>query len=448
MIIFGYPLLVPELNWMLVGEKMGEGLLYSNVWTTLEPLSAGVYYFLESVFNRSVLPYQIMALILTFSQAMILNLILHFHNSYSDRTYIPSLLYLLFSSLFFDFYTLSPVLMGVTFLLPALSLLIGQNKSKNLESIFYVGLLIGVASLFYLPLAMFLVMVILSFVLIFSSSLRLYLILIMGFTLPFSFVLVYFLYQNGLQEFYSNFIYSFFTYPLHSHMSFKDFAIILIIPAILLIFSILFVFNTPKYVNNQYLIFRLMGLWLVAASLSLFFSKHLYPHQFYVFVPALAYFGTHFFLLLKKKLLREVFFLIGLASIVLVSYGSVYKYFLKKHPMNLSDMIIPTPKKGEGEIENRKTMLLGEDISVLKNAKLATPYLDWELSRRHFENLDNYYNISKVFENIQKDKPEIIIDQKELAEYLFYRIPSLKEDYVNVTKNKYVRKDLYKAEVE
>ncbi len=52
--ISGDHLTLPELNWMLLGERLAEGnRLYSGVWDNTGPLSAGVYLMIEWIFDRS-----------------------------------------------------------------------------------------------------------------------------------------------------------------------------------------------------------------------------------------------------------------------------------------------------------------------------------------------------------------------------------------------------------
>ena len=106
MLVKGIPLLTPELSWMLVGERMAEGgVLYKDIWYQLEPFSAGFYCFIDYIFGKSQLSYQIINIILIFIQALVFNLITNFNNIYNDRSCIPGLIYLLFGSLFFYFAT-------------------------------------------------------------------------------------------------------------------------------------------------------------------------------------------------------------------------------------------------------------------------------------------------------------------------------------------------------
>lgn len=63
---------------------------------------------------------------------------------------------------------------------------------------------------------------------------------------------------------------------------------------------------------------------------------------------------------------------------------------------------------------------------------MATPYLNWALSRVHFDNLDHYATILAVLDNLAKEYPELIIDVTDgrVAEVLFKRAPQLAKIYI------------------
>ena len=69
--LVGLPQLIPELQWMLVGEQINKGfVMYSEIWDNTAPLSALVYAGLDGVFGRSQTVYQIAAL--TFSSIQVI----------------------------------------------------------------------------------------------------------------------------------------------------------------------------------------------------------------------------------------------------------------------------------------------------------------------------------------------------------------------------------------
>jgi hypothetical protein len=146
------PMTYTEFQWMLLGEKMSEGnLVYRSIDDFTAPLAA-VFYAMISVFGRSSTTYVVFSAIIIFIQAVIFNLQLNRLNIATEKTFLPGLAYVLAASLSYDFYTLSPQLLGMTFILISIFQLIaimrfGEVKEYTLSS----GIFLGIASLFYLP---------------------------------------------------------------------------------------------------------------------------------------------------------------------------------------------------------------------------------------------------------------------------------------------------------
>jgi len=89
------------------------------------------------------------------------------------------------------------------------------------------------------------------------------------------------------------------------------------------------------------------------------------------------------------------------------------------------------------DVENKKILVLGDDLSYYKNNSLATPFLNWDNARRLFLNINDYENILTVFSNLKTDYPEYIIDQNGVLPDLMNYIPELKMNYSLVKDNVY-----------
>ncbi len=182
-----YDSTVQELNFMLVGEKIADGAaMYSQVWETTAPLSAMVYGALDLIFGRSQVAYIIGAWLLICIQVFFFNRLVLSNKVYNENTYIPGLIYGILASLNPDFFSLTPVLMATTFLLPALNNIFShiEVRAKRDEQILYIGLYVGLAYLFYLPMVIIGLGVLVVFVLFTGTVTRRYLMLIYGLLLP------------------------------------------------------------------------------------------------------------------------------------------------------------------------------------------------------------------------------------------------------------------------
>jgi hypothetical protein len=137
------------------------GLFATEVW---EPSSAGVlsHVIYNYVGTHGWLP-DLIALILVLLQALLLNIMSARFRISKEVTMYPGVFYILLMSTLPVFLHLSPVLIGNTFLIAALtSLFNAYKKSSVAGSIFNVGFWIGMASLFYFSNFAFLLLAILG----------------------------------------------------------------------------------------------------------------------------------------------------------------------------------------------------------------------------------------------------------------------------------------------
>jgi len=126
----------------------GSGLFVTQSY---EPQSMGI-------FSEVVYSYvgtngwlsQLFAIVLVLLQALLLNVLAARFRVSKEVTMFPGVFYILLMSTVPEFFNLSPVLMGNTFLILAISSLFNAYKKSSMaDSIFNVGLWIGIASLFY-----------------------------------------------------------------------------------------------------------------------------------------------------------------------------------------------------------------------------------------------------------------------------------------------------------
>ncbi len=111
------PLLLSDLEWLLVGEKINDGqTLYGDITTNLGPLSALVFQILNMWFGRTQLPYELTTYIIIFSQALYFNHICNARNAFLEKSFFPAFVYILLMNISFDMSKLSPILLGLSFL--------------------------------------------------------------------------------------------------------------------------------------------------------------------------------------------------------------------------------------------------------------------------------------------------------------------------------------------
>jgi hypothetical protein len=438
MYLVGIPQLIPELQWMLVGEQINKGfVMYSEIWDNTAPLSALAYAGIDKLFGRSQNVYQFMALGVAAFQVIYFNVMINNRDIFSKRNYIPGLIYALFLNFSFDCCTLSPVLMATTFVLMSFGTLVRQiSRLQATDEVFEIGFLIGIATLFYPPACIFIVWATASMVFFSGATLRQHSLSIFGFLFPLLLTALFFYLDGTYDAFARNFISSVFQIRQYNLNDFKSLLLTLLLPFGLGILGFLRLVNAVGFNNFQVRCQQIMMLWAITALISIGLMPFLAPMQFIIFVPALSFFTINFFSSFKKQWLAELLFLGVFAATLLIQYQAVYA------TGNESFVQLKNLKLGENKdvkIKNKRVLVLGDGMEEYRNNLAATPYLNWNLAKYELENLDNYNNVISILRNFEKDAPDIIIDKVNLAPKLFKRIPALERRYKLVEKGIYKR---------
>ncbi|OFY65512.1 MAG: hypothetical protein A3H98_00620 [Bacteroidetes bacterium RIFCSPLOWO2_02_FULL_36_8] len=427
------PVLQLELKWLVIGEKLSEGgFLYKDLLTTLEPLSAGVYWLLNLISGRTVLSLRIIATILVLVQALLISIIIRKRKSFEKVGYLPSLIYVLLTSVSWEFNTLSPQLMGSTFLIISLNFIFNMPSEKNADyQIFYSGLCVGVATLFYFPYITFLALVWFSMALYRSDNLRELLLVVVGFICPVACISLYYFFNGCFLDFISFFSPA----DVPQNYSFKpSYQLIIFILGIpLLFFLILFnylrrnFYNSTMHVKNCRQIFLF---WIFVSLISLLWIRKIYLIDFFIlFVPfsVLIAFGLSIF---RNYWKAEGLFVILFLSIIAINVLMLHSSFVKSYAKS-NDYIIsysPLPETMYG----KKIMVLSDNVLFYLHNRLATPYFDWSLINRDFSKLNNYQTIYVIYQRIMSDMPELVVDENNLFESFLVKAPLIDGYFVKI----------------
>jgi len=439
-----FPLLVPELNWMLIGEKMSAGnQLYTEIWDDIAPFSALLYWILDELFGRSQTAHHIISLLLVFIQAFIFNNIMLSNKVYNENSYVPALIYVISMNLYFDFMVLSPALMSLTFLLLAINNLFKRIDNKTSDEFFLnTGIFLGIAALFYLPSLLFFFSVVLSLAFFTGSILRRYLLLFYGAIIPIVIVWIYYYWSGGEREFLVNFFQSIFFVGVDHFQSLFTMVMIGLPPGLFLLASFLKLIPGKHFANYQVRFQYAMFFVLLMAILSFLFTKDLAPFQIVVCVPSLAFFIAHYMLLYRKNIKSELVFSTFVGAILIVNYGAYFNFF-NLHGLLFDERLIVKEQQYDLNMRGKSVLVMGENLKLYVNAYPSTPYLEWDLAKLHFRNLDHYDNLIKIYDNLVRESPEIIVDLENIAPEVFERIPAIGQSYSAASvKNMYLlRKD-------
>lgn len=425
------PLTDPELTWQLVGERMGNGFtLYKEIWTELEPFSAITYYLIDLVFGKSSTVYFILSLLLVAIQALIFNLGLNSNKIFKEPSSLPALFYVLFSSLFFDFYTLSPALLGLTFILLAFNIICIQSRIMTGEDrFFYIGLHTGIASLFYLPYALFLLFALAALGLYSVTTLKKQIVLVLAFGFPYTLLLIYYFWIDNLGNYYEYAVLPVLNSAPSFLIDLPTIIKITVLPFLLLLASMGAIAARGRYIHYQYKIIKIAGIWLVTAVLAMLIERFIAPHLLIMFVPPLAFFTSHLFLILKRKLLAEGFFFSMFGGILLISFYALQK----PDDYTRANLIHTAPREMAAlGVQDKKVMVLGKAKEYYINNTLSAPYLEWQLSKWLFADLKKYENVATIYETLELNKPDFIVDKDQKMAPLSLVVPQLAKEYERV----------------
>jgi len=417
---------------MVLGERLSEGFtLYRDVYDTTSPLAAVIFHLLDLAVGRNIFIYRLLASLIIFIQGMRINVIFNHTGVLPDKSYLPALLYFVFGSIFLEFDTLSPLLLGFTFFIFSINyLLVPSKEGSSNPKLFKAGFLMGLAALCYLPLLLFLLWAFLALILFAFNAFRSSLLLLCGFLFPYSLAFTYFLYADALPNFVQYNLLSAWNFNLDLLLTPLDLLKIISLPILFLSFSVFHaLINTPT-LNYQLKFLQLMLWWVVIALVVTIAGQTISPISFLVFLPALAYFGTYLFLRSGKLWITEPLFLVLIGIILITRYSFLLPATPYTKP-DISRLLLQSNAK-YATVKDARILVLGNDLNYYAYNRATTPYLNWQLAQEDFRHLNTYYAVYKIRRNIAAAEPEYIVDEVGLMPELRYKIPDLFTNYEQI----------------
>jgi hypothetical protein len=428
----------PELNGILVGEKANEGYsLYIDVVDQIAPLAGWFEAFFEMIFGRSILGRHILAMFIIFFQAAYLGIVFINKKAFSESTFIPSLLYVILFSFSYDNLSLTPELLGSGFLLLALNNLFKEVEFREQrdESIFNLGLFIGLASLFSFSFVAYLIASIVILAIFTRLELRKYLLLIFGFLLPHLLLISIFYLRDGLSSLVEFYYIPNLSFRSWSYMSGKSLWVLAILPLLYLVVSFVILNREARFTKYQSQLVQAMFFWMIFSLLQIFYAKGLRPQSFITLIPGVSFYLSHFLLMIRRKKFAEINIWILLIGIVTITYLSRYN---KLGAVNYSSLEVRESRR-VSKLQHKKVLVLDHDPGAYSNTVRGSVFLNWHLSREIFEHPELYENVVRVNNAFSKSAPDVIIDPRNLFKGYQDRIPTLKKDYTLTSAGEYHR---------
>ncbi len=418
---------IQELKNIVLGEVIGDKLLYVEIIDRTAPMMALFDGLLNFIFGRSLMARHILALIIIFFQATYFGILLINNKAYNENSYVPALIFGFLCFFSFDLLAVSPELLASTLLLLALNNLFKEIEFRvDRDSIVLnLGVFLGVASLFLFSYTIFLVGAIFILIVFARATFRKILLVLFGYGLVHAILLIFYYCYGETDELWANFYVANIVQLKASLVGMKSIFVLGIVPIAYFVISLFMLTREARFTKYQSQLFQVIFLWLGIAILQVWFTPERTPHSFFTFIPPAAYFISHYLLLIRRKAIAEFMLwvlILGLISISLLSKNGIIER------VNYA-ALFPTHSSYEKIVVDKKIMIVGDDLSLFQNNRLAAYFLDWELSRKYFDQPDYYENVIKIDKSILENAPDVIIDESNRMGPFLERIPLLKKNY-------------------
>jgi hypothetical protein len=167
---------------------------------------------------------------------------------------------------------------------------------------------------------------------------------------------------------------------------------------------------------------------LAAAIVIIIFVKERAPYHLLLLVPPIAFFVSYFLLMIRRFLLAEIITAVFAILVVLNGYAMLFGLFSLDKIAHTAGLLTH-PTVYDKVVIGKKTLLLGDNLSIYRNSKPATPYLNWQLAAEQLNEVNYFDNLTQIYVNFSKDMPEVIVDEAKLMPLLSERIPAIRQHY-------------------
>jgi hypothetical protein len=428
----GLPVSAAELRLLLLGEGVASGAWpYRDLYDSTAPLAAAAAGVLELAWSRPLLLYRLAALGILLVQALRFNTVLNRADVHPERGYLAGLTYLVVASITSDLDTLSPLLIGHTFIIFALSALLPTSREGyDNRRLFRAGFLVGLAALCYLPLAFFVLLGLFAVLVFAANSFRSGLLLVCGFLSPYALVATVFLYVGVLPNFSG----------MHLERGMRPAVAaadglppavawpLLAGVAVLLLLALLRAGGTALGLVFQSKFRQLMLVWMLVALAVLAVGHGLAPGSLLLLLPPLTYFGLYLWQRLPGRAgwVPELLFVMVLGLVVVLRYRDLVPGLPGLLRLPPESAFAPQPNPAYRRLAaGRSVLVLGPDRRVYLAHPAARPYLDWPLAEADFNHLNEYAAVVRVGRSFGPRPPAYILDQDKLLPQLRHLLPQV-----------------------
>jgi len=262
------------------------------------------------------------ALMLVILQSLVMFYVYQAHGFFKRSNFLPAIIILLAYSWNSNFQTMHAVLPATLFIIMALNSIMGMyGKPAAYQQVFITSFSIGIASLFYIPLAFLLLMIWFTLITYRISGWREYAVSIIGYTLPFIYYFSWLFWNDTLLKGLEHLSRSLFNFILPPRISMVN-TIWLSVSAFLMLVTMVAVLNL---MNDKLISLRRRSWVLFNFSITVLIATLLAGWPIlsanYLFVLPLSFFVTGSFTMIKRPFWFEI---LALTCLLLLIVMRVY----------------------------------------------------------------------------------------------------------------------------
>ena len=280
---------------------------------------------LSTNFHYTFSPYlnTLVAGIIVFIQALLLNRLVNHFNLLGKPTFLPALMYITLSGLYSPFLVLSPPLICNFFVIWMLFKLIDFYKSKDSKSdAFDLGMIVAVGSLIYLPFVFFFLLIWISLIIFRPFNWREWIACMIGYITVFFFLAVYYYWGNNLGKFADIWLPLSTKFPNAVVISYYNYLILIPIGVILVLALISLQQNYYKSYVQIRKTFQLLFLTLLIAALTFYTTGAFHLTHFLLCAAPAAVFFSYFFLHARRRWFYETLYILLAAVIIYLQFNN------------------------------------------------------------------------------------------------------------------------------
>ncbi|MDR7128711.1 hypothetical protein J2X69_001043 [Algoriphagus sp. 4150] len=432
LVLSPFPITNPQLMWMLLGERLGQGYyLYQDIIDDNGPLSAGFFTFMDLLFGRSLLAYEVVGRILISFQILYWNSMLIKFKAFDVNTYLPAIIMAALFHFSFDLLSLSPALLGSTFLILSLGQLFSQTvlQKDTSESTLLIGIYAGLATGFHPNYILFLPYMIFTGIAISSFSFRQLMLSLVGYFLPLLLITLFYFWNDGLEEAIQIWPLTFLS-EKYEYQSLLSWLFLGIFPLLLAVAGYFMATLLRGSTINQQKQRQLIIIWLLFSVAQFFIIKKQAAYQLVILIPGLTYLITQFFLNTKKEIVAKIAF-----YLLVLGLPSVALWYWQQKTTESGYFV------GQSEVTySGNLMVLGDDLSPYLNGKLGGPFLNYRLSKLYLDQDRDLREKARLFQMLQKQKPTTVLDPNGDFEKLVKQFPALESQYTKTSAGVFILK--------